>query len=276
MGFVYENSGIASSIYLALYFLFVLTAIYVVARKGFKHLYTFLLFFGSIRTASQFCGVAFSALGIEHWQWLIAYLILGAEGYFVLIYTSLRFICAAQEKKYGRSWVLHTGPKKFDNPIQNFMFGTWEKIFHHVLIPANALVIAGGAIIAGIDTTDNEQYSGKVTTSKILRTVGQSLFLFLTVLVILLNIYVYFKERIRNHTTMTIFLASPFLLVRGIFGVMSIYITNMNYFQLSNYSAGFSKHLIIYEYVLGTTMEFVSAILLISNYFIAEKYLKTV
>ena len=54
---------------------------------------------------------------------------------------------------------------------------------------------------------------------------------------------------------------------------MSIYITNMNYFQLSNYNEGFSKQLIIYEYVLGTTMEFVSAVLLISNYFMAKKYL---
>lgn len=265
---MYENSGIASSIYLALYCLFTLTTIYVVVKKGLKHLYTFLLSFGIIRTASQLCGVAFAVLGFEHWQWLIAYLVLGAEGYFVLIYTSFRFICTAQEKQYGNSWVLSTGPARFKTPIMNIFFGTWSRIFHHILLPANVLVIAGGSLLAGIDSTEYDQYSGTVTTSKILRTVGQALFLLLTSMVIGFNIFVFFRERIRNHITITVFLASPFLLVRGIFGLLSIYITDMNYFQLSNYTEGFSKNLIIYEYVLGTTMEFISAVLLISNYFI--------
>ena len=34
-----------------------------------------------------------------------------------------------------------------------------------------------------------------------------------------------------------LFAALPFLLVRGIFGIMSIYVDKMNYYKLSNYTA---------------------------------------
>lgn len=275
-GFQSENSGIAASTFLALYTLFLAYMIYVVYRKGFKTVYTFLLIFTLFRFGGQLCGVVYASLGPAHYQWLIAYLVLGAEGYFTLIFAAFRFTCQAQVEKLGRSWVLESGPKF---PIFGFkrLSRTWNASFHTILIPANALVIAGGSLLAGIDYNNMGEIHQKEVTSEILRTVGQSLFLFMTALLILLNIYVYFKERVRTHVTIAVMCAAPLLLVRGIFGILSIYITKMNYFKLTNYNdEGLVNHdLVIYEYVLSTTMEFVAGVILMSKYYFDLRYTGT-
>ncbi|QLG74431.1 hypothetical protein HG535_0G03140 [Zygotorulaspora mrakii] len=271
MTFKHEASGIAASVFLACYTFYTITALYIYVRQGWKHIYTFLLMFGIIRLASQLCAVVFAAVGLAHWQWLVAYLVLGAEGYFTLIYTSMRFICDAQKKAYGISWVMSTAPKFKSTKIQKFC-SSYLKIFHLVLIPANVLIIAGGSLLSGVDSAEYSQLHHKVTIARILRTIGQSIFLALTPAMILLNLFAYYKERIRNHFTISIFLASPFLLVRGIFGILSIYVKDMNRIQLSNYiNDGVTSKYVIYEYVLGTTMEFVAGTILISNYFLAQR-----
>lgn len=270
-GFHSTNSGIAASVFLALYTIFLSFMTYVVAKKGFLTVYTFIFFFCLLRFGGQLCGVVYAKLGPDHWQWLIAYLVLGAEGYFTLIFAAFRFTCRAQVERFGLSWVLETGPN-----IGFFLLKrlTWRGIFHTILIPANALVIAGGSMLAGISYDQMQQEHSKVQTSKALRTAGQVLFLGMTIFLIALNIYVYKKERIRNHITIAVMCAAPFLLTRGIFGILSIYITKMNYFQLSNYDQNGSvdHDLVIYEYVLSTSMEMICALILMTKFWFDEHH----
>lgn len=265
-----QDLGIAASIFLAVYVIFFCFMTFVVTKRGFATVYTFLWAFSLLRLGGQLCGVVFAKLGIEHWQWLISYLVLGAEGYFTLIFAAFRFTCKAQVNEFGYSWVLSQGPGIKLVLLRRNM--TWKSIFHLILIPANALVIAGGSMLAGL-TGDDLHNQSKIHTSEGLRTTGQVLFVLMTLAAILLNIYVFVIERVRNHITISVLCASPFLLVRGIFSVMSIYISAMNYFETTNYTGGgsSSRTVTIYEYVLSTTMEFIVACLLASRFFF-EKY----
>lgn len=262
-----SDSGIAAAVFLAAYTIFLSFMTYVVARKGFLTVYTFIFMFALFRFAGQLCGVVYAKLGYEHWQWLIAYLVLGAEGYFTLIFAAFRWTCRAQLENLGRLWILELKPK-INFPVLKHITRSWRHIFHYMLIPANAMVIAGGSILSGINYDDLQAELGKVTLSKVLRTVGQAIFLSMTICLILLNVYVFQKEKIRNHVTIAVMLAAPFLLVRGIFGILSIYINDMNYYDLSNYNenGNVSGNLVIYEYVLSTTMEFVAALFLILKF----------
>lgn len=267
-GFHSVDQGSAASVYLALYTFFFAFMIYVVIRKGFLTVYSFLFMFTLFRFFGQLCGVVYAKLGPSHWKWLIPYLVLGAEGYFALIFAAFRFTCVAQKEQFGHSWILDSGPKWVPFPFKR-LCKTWRHLFHYVLIPANAFVIAGGSMLTGVDYDDLQSQHGKILTSKVLRTVGQAIFLSLTFMLIALNIYVFTKERIRNHVTIAVMLAGPFLIVRGVFGVLSIYITKMNYFDLENYNdnGSLNHQLVIFEYVLSTTMEFVAALFLISKYY---------
>ncbi|CUM48430.1 uncharacterized protein AC631_01049 [Debaryomyces fabryi] len=273
MGFESTSAGVAASIYLALYTIYLLLVINVVRHKGFHFLYRILLLFGLFRVSGQLCGVAFGVLGIEHWHWLIAYLVLTAEGYFSLIIAAFHFVIQSQVKQTGSSWLQKkkgSGEKKHRSWVLNrFSNISWSFCFHINLIPANALIIAGGTMLTGLDPSRLSEEQSEVNTSKGLRTAGQTIFLIETIIVILLLIYVYVKERIRCRTIYLLFAASPFLLVRGIFGILSIYVDKMNYYQLSNYDgAGLTSQFVAYEYCLATTMEFVVACLLISNYYL--------
>ncbi|PSK37211.1 hypothetical protein C7M61_003638 [Candidozyma pseudohaemuli] len=266
MALKHTDSGIAAAVFLALYAIYALVMVYIVHVKGFKTVYTFLMSFPFIRLGSQFCGLVFAIKGIEHYKWLIAYLVLGAEGYFVLILSAFSFLVHAQKRKIGYSWLEKKQSALKDIPLGN----SYAAIFHWFLVPANAMVIAGGSMLTGIENYDAERK--KVRISKGLRTAGQSLFLCLTLLVLLLGLHAFKKEKVGNSFNITILLASPFLIVRGVFGILSIYIENMNYYQLSNYSgAGINHKLVIYEYVLSTTMEFAASIFIVSNFFFEKQ-----
>lgn len=315
MGFESTSSGVAASIFLVLYTLYLLVAINIVRHEGFKFIYRILLMFGLFRVAGQLCGVAFSALGVEHWQWLIAYLVFTAEGYFTLIVAAFYFIVQSQVRQTGTSWLLNhrdevgtkcdnyeresdeTGSDENANAERLSYEKTssekgdyrrkgdeeanggnlrkpknslsWSAIFYMFLVPANAFIIAGGSLLTGASAEDLNNETRKVSTSKALRTTGQAIFLIQTLIVYLLLIYVCLKEKIRGRTLYLLFAATPFLLVRGIFGIMSIYVDKMNYYKLSNYSSeGLTSSFVAYEYCLATTMEFVAACLLISNYYL--------
>ncbi|QRG40277.1 hypothetical protein FDK38_004741 [Candidozyma auris] len=266
-GFKHEDSGIAAAIFLALYTIYSAFMIYVLYNKGIKSIYTFLFTFALIRLGSQVCGVGFAIVGVENVDWLIAYLVLGAEGYFVLILCAFRFVSRAQETDFGHSWVLQEGP---NIPCLQIITKTWARIFHYLLIPANVLVIAGGTMLTNV--TDFDKEHDKVVTSKAMRTAGQAMFLSMTLMVVMLSVWSYKVDRVRNHFNVTVLLALPFLTVRGIFGVLSIFIKSMNYFQLSNYSAnGINHKLVVYEYVLSTTMEFLASGCLMSNFFLEKR-----
>lgn len=275
MGFYSQDAGAAATVFFAFYSCFLGLMILVAICKGLKTVYTFILVFTLFRFGGQLCGVVYAKLGPDHWHWLIAYLVLGAEGYFTLIFAGLRFTCNAQEKAYGESWILTSGPAtniKGPFPLLRRLTPTWIGIFHLLLIPANVLVILGGSLLSGMTIEEINKGGGKLMTSKALRTVGQLIFLLMTIAAISLNIYIYKKERVRTPVTIAVMCLAPFLLVRGIFGILSIFITKMNYYQLSNYSdTGMKSELVVYEYVLSTTMEFIAACCLMSKLFFEHR-----
>ncbi|KAK6205206.1 uncharacterized protein RJT21DRAFT_14024 [Scheffersomyces amazonensis] len=276
MAFKSHASGIAASVYLAIYSIFFAFTINIVFRVGWRSFYTALAVYGIFRFSGQLCAVVFSVLGYTYWQWLVAYLVFTAEGYFMLILISYFLIAQAQEESFGTSWI---GPSKKDRK-RNAELATTKLgklkakfpiavIFHLLLIPANVLIIVGGSQLAGISIQDANNESSKVHTSKIMRTAGQSVFLFQTVAAIGFASYCYFVEKIRHINIYTIFAVAPFITIRGIFGILSIYIQKMNYYDFTNYTVeGLSSSFVTYEYVLATTMEFVTALGYIANYYI--------
>ena len=54
-------------------------------RLKWRSRYSLLFFHVTIRVASQACGLAFGMLGFSNMDVFLAYLILGAEGYFTLV-----------------------------------------------------------------------------------------------------------------------------------------------------------------------------------------------
>lgn len=272
-GFVNPSSGIAASIFLAIYTFYTPFMCFIIYKRGFETIFGFLWFFAIIRFGGQLCGVVYEKLGTDHWQWLIAYLVLGAEGYFALILAVFYTTCKAQEVGVGKSFLKESGPAHFNLsiPILSRLGKTWSAIFLTVLVPANVLLIIAGISLAGVTTEDVEQQSSLIRNSKVLRTIGQSMFLGLTCTAIIANIGVIWYQRVRNLYTTVALIAAPFLFVRGIFGVLSIYISSMNYFNIANYLHGLSSQVVMFEYVLGTTMELLASLSLSSPFLLDKK-----
>jgi len=146
-------------------------------------------------------------------------------------------------------------------------------IIHNLLIGANAIIVAGGSLVAGGHNSVLE-FRANLTKEKAMRTTGQGIFL-------LINIYLLhcILDTIRNykrehpdrrvHPTLYILLAVwPLLFVRGVYGVLSAVITDFNYFAPSNYTPyGLTDSFVISEYVLSTTMEWTSCALLMTTYY---------
>ncbi|CCE79291.1 Piso0_001345 [Millerozyma farinosa CBS 7064] len=268
MAFMQTGEGVASCIFLVLYTAYLVAAVYVVFKKGIKTLYTSLTVFGLFRVAAQLCGIAFSKLGIEHWQWLVAYLVFGAEGYFMLILTSFHYVGHIQKEVFGESKIA----RRLCPNIKVIGFITYRWVFHEWLVVANVLVIVGGTMLTSIDADKYNEYQNKVNSSKGLRGAGQAIFLVMTVIVGAMALYAGIRDRIRATTLYLVYAAFPFLLVRGIYGVLSCFVTKMNYYQLSNYGkAGLSTYFVATEYCLATTMEFVAAVILLSKYYLYDE-----
>lgn len=263
MAFQYPDSGAAAIVFLALYTVFIGFMIYVVSRKGFKTVYLFLLLFPVIRFGGQLCGMMYAILGAQHWQWLIAYLVLGAEGYFALILAAFNFVCRAQKEMYGTSWL-----KEKRLPLRIPIFRTWAATFHWLLIPANVLLIVGGSLMASLNADDWASEQNKVMYYQRLRTAGQAVFLFMTIISLACALHAYFNEHIHLYKVKAVMVASVFLIIRGIFGVLSIWVNSLDYFAASNYTTGgMSSKLLACEYCLSTTPEFIAAVVMLSSIF---------
>lgn len=270
------NSGAAALVFLILYTVYTVAVIVIVTRLGWKTVYSLLLYYGIVRFGSQLCGVVYSAIGVEHWQWLIAYLILGAQGYFALILAAFRFIIKGQREKFGHSWLDPSKDKKLqminlqNNVLYRFYgrFTPW-KIIRYTMIASNILIIYGGSSVAGKTIEELNADPSTRNTARICRTVGQAMFLCLTLSVIGLSYYSYFVEKITdNYHIQAVMFSAGFLIVRGIFGLLSIYVSAMDYYAFNNYSQnGLKPKFVIAEYVMGTTMEFIVGSLFIAAYY---------
>ncbi|SOV09966.1 uncharacterized protein UDID_06473 [Ustilago sp. UG-2017a] len=117
----------ASLVFLILYFiLFLFLAyLYVLRKVPLLSRWLVLLLHVTVRLASQGCGLSFGIVGYANIDLLVAYFILGAEGYFTLVVCTLRFLIAWQRNHWGGlSWLEPNDPSRER--------GGWRKRFSRI------------------------------------------------------------------------------------------------------------------------------------------------
>ncbi|KAH8817733.1 hypothetical protein DL96DRAFT_1623186 [Flagelloscypha sp. PMI_526] len=243
---------------------------YLTRRIKWKSRYTLLLFHVTIRIASQACGIAFGIFGFDNLGVFLAYLILGAEGYFTLVLCAYRFLISWHQHNLPskESWLEPRNTKERNKTLEvliilllwplaiyryrkNFM--VWV---HSVLVIANTAIISGASYLAA----------------------GQSIFLACN-FVLLFSIVQTIRKDKRElmtkgegkiHPTLILLLVTWFpLIVRGIFGVLqSVVWEHLTLFRLAeNYeSTGMSEKFTAIEYCLGVLPEWLAAALLLCSY----------
>ncbi|PWN94116.1 hypothetical protein FA10DRAFT_248692 [Acaromyces ingoldii] len=284
----------ASLVFLILYAIVfaVLTALYATGRIKVRSRYSVLYFHVIIRLASQGCGVAFGNIGYDNVNLLVAYFVLGAEGYFTLVLCTARFLVSWHNHHFGDSWLEARG--RFDgmNIAQRmgaiFSLTNTRKnplgTVHWLLIAANALIIAGGSSTSAVyspdsDLTPSEKQS-RLTTAKALRATGQVIFFILNVVLFLCILYTIKQARAKartenkrvpifaHPTLLLLYCTFPFLCARGIFGICQALIADLNYFNTNVYDAnGLSTHFVIIEAILATMDEWVSCAILLATFY---------
>jgi hypothetical protein len=273
-----NNEAIAALVYLILYaILFVILILgYTTRRLELKSRYSTITFHVFVRLASQATGLAFGIIGYSNIRLLVAYFILGAEGYFTLVLCTYRFLISWQTHNSNAhdSWLepKHppgtTGWQKFKHAFD--IFGEGGKrpmsIIHWILIGANAVIISGGSMLANINNyTDPNKIRSTLRTA---RATGQGIFLGITIFLlycIVSTIVQCKRERGGTiHPTLKILLCVwPLLFTRGIYGVLAGVLTAFNYWSPTNYGPdGLTHSFLASEYVLSTTMEWSACALL--------------
>ncbi len=159
---------------------------------------------------------------------------------------------------------------------------------HSYLVVANTLIIVGGTMVSrgSGDSEGFESDPQRIQTSKILRTVGQAIFLIINIALLLGILMTAYQARVESNrqdedeetskyphpTLIIIFVVWPLLIVRGFYGLLSPFVDPFNYFVLDNYdSHGLTLKFITYEYVLGTTMEWLSCASLIGTWWTEKR-----
>lgn len=246
-------------------------------RKGFLGPYVFLFIFSLIRLVAEICMIVFATLGYRHHLYLQGYIALSVQGFYLLLISTFGRLAHAEYLSFGRSTL---------NPKENKPgFGTKPKksrmgwlsspkaMFTWILVPANALTLAGGFMIS----RDVNKYTGNHSVSSEsvgLRATGQLAFLAVTLALSVRSVSVAKRNRVRNCTASTVSWACLFLVVRAIYGFISCFIQRLNYFNPDNYFRHTGAYPIFttVNYILGTTMELSAAALLLSSYFIPNQH----
>lgn len=253
--------GAAASTFLVIFVLMFIASTYQIIKfVGWKTRYTAIWVYTVLRIGAQICAIGFSASTSNIVNWLIGYLVLGAEGYFTLVLSAYMFLCVFQ-KQFGEDYLRPAVPEgiKGLNGIRWKLRHSPAFYFHWILIPANAILIAGGSMASGVNYQDSG-HSNKITTARALRCTGQAIFLLMTVILGSLAAKLYFKEHKRGALLLAVAIAWPFLLVRGIYGILAAVLPAFDYYNFKNYtSSGISESLVVGEYVMGTTMEVCAA-----------------
>jgi len=271
----------AAIVFLILYtFLFVILFLGYATRR-LSSRYGIIFFHVMVRLASQATGVAFGVLGYSQVNLLVAYFILGAEGYFTLVLCTYRFLISwhYSNNLSHDSWLEPKHPpgtplfKRFIDSFAIFAKPLRPMaIIHNILIGANSIIISGGSLLAG-GHTNVKDFNANLHTAKVLRLTGQSIFLTINVFLLycIANTIRQFKREhpgARVHPTLYILLAVwPLLFVRGLYGILSSVLTAFNYFSPNNYGPnGLTVSFVTSEYILSTTMEWTSCSLLMLTY----------
>ena len=204
----------------------------------------------------------------------------GAEGYFTLVFCTYRFLIEWQCHNLAcrDSWLERRQPpgtpwyQRFSDSID--LFGRKRRpmtLIHWFLIGANTLIIVGGSQLAGASGSTDSDKAATLRSSKILRTIGQSVFLSINAFLlycVLDSIRSYKREKGKIHPTLWILLVCwPLLFVRGIYGILSGVLPAFSYFNPANYGeTGLKAGFIVSEYILSTTMEWTSCALLMLTF----------
>lgn len=303
--------GSAALVFLILYsilFLLLLSG-YVSGLLQFRSRYTVIFFHVTIRLASQATGVASGIVGLSNINLLIAYFILGAEGYFTLVLCTYRFLINWQYHNTAShdSWIepRHAPNTRWyirvrdsfalpgKNRRRNLM-----GFIHLLLISANSIIISGGSQLASVSGEDpnSPDVKSRLRNAKILRLIGQSVFLAINVFLlfcIISTMQQYKREQHQAdketeeaqaavkegdkprpkqwagvHRSLWLLLAAwPLLIIRGVYGVLAGVLTAFSFFNPNNYTAdGLKPSFVASEYVLSALMEWASCALLMLTF----------
>ncbi|PWN52773.1 hypothetical protein IE53DRAFT_384749 [Violaceomyces palustris] len=286
---MWTDMASASLVFLILYFIVfvILNFLLFTGRIKFRSRWAVIYFHVAVRLASQACGLAFGILVWKNTQVLTAYFILGAEGYFTLVLCTARFLISWHNHHFGDSWLEHRRDRRVKLPWYQHVklsFGISsikERPFNMVewyLIAANALIIAGGSLNSSAafdDTLSATKRNSLDNTAKIMRTIGQSIFLAINVgLFVCIIVTVQQCRRVKqgsrwfgHPTLLLLILTWPFLATRGIFGVLQSAMPEFSYFNTDNFTqTGFTGIFLTEEFCMATMPEWVSCALLLGTY----------
>lgn len=280
--FLLESTGIASSVFLALYVLCTILLLFIITRLGwtaFKSTYGALGFYCLVRLGSFACGIAYAKIGSNSQHpLLIPYLVLSMVGFVALLVTALAYVVKGQVRILGRSWISRVNFRR-DHPSRSLpILGLFVKKVESAQQLYRLLVLAGIILsIVGVSRMDFDDPSMSPSDTRPLRSAGLIIQFVSTVILIAMSLYVFLVEHVRTHHTVTVICSSPFFLVRGIYGVLSAYLSKMNFLNLANYTNATARtNMTIYEYVLETSMEFIIFLCLVSNFFFEEHSIEKV
>lgn len=276
-------------IFLVLYSILWVTLIYgyITRRLKFASVYTILLLHIFIRLSAQACGLAFGVIGYGAAGLLVAYLILGAEGYFTLVLCTYRVLIVWHQRNLasGESFLEPKLPKDWsfvkrvrESFSLRHLRKSYMSIMHWFLIAANAMIITGGTMLSNSMNTngDNLPTQQDLNTSKALRLAGQSIFLSINLL-LAFSIARTFRLAIQElgyvHNTLKLLaVAWPFLVVRGVFGILQATLTEFSYYNFNNYDdKGLKRSFVVDEYLLATMEEWCSCAILMAT-FLTSRY----
>ncbi|CDR98607.1 hypothetical protein [Sporisorium scitamineum] len=275
----------ASLVFLILYSILfiILSTLFILRKVPWISRWLVLLLHVLVRLASQACGVSFGVIGYRNIDLLIAYYVLGAEGYFALVVCTARYLIAWQRNHWGYSWLEPADPtkeragwgKRFQRLFRWRSDGApsnrWIMMVDWMLIAANAIIISGGSVSSAAytdrDLTPSEVKS-KLDAANGMRAAGQAVFLAINT-ALLACIAVTVQRPWYAHPTLLLLLITwPFLMVRGIFGVLQAVIPDLNYFNSEVYDANnLTQQFVTEETCMVTMMEFISAAILTSTFF---------
>jgi len=249
-----------------------------------------ILFHVVLRLASQATGLAFGIVGSANISLLVAYFILGAEGYFTLIYCMDYFLISWQYPSSASDLCLEPrfapGTPWYKRLISSFAIVDSNHrptaVGYILLSSAHGIIISGGTMVVR-DNNTVQQFNRNPPAAQALRTAGQAILLIINIRLIYCIVDTIRKSRRKNpgkrtHPTLLLLFATcPLLFVRGLYGVMSGVLPAFNYFNPDNYGEmGFTSSFVISEYIMGPTMEWGSCTLLMLAYFTSLNNPKTV
>jgi len=262
-------------------------------RIKWKSRWSLLFFHVVIRLASQACGIGFSVLAFANIDLFLAFIILGAEGYFTLVLCAFRYLISwhCHNLPSHTSWL--EPPSKFKpTPIQILIFVLflWPIApiiwyyspmawFHTLLILANAAIVFGGSYLSGADLTqpDSPDTINRFQVAKIARTTGQSVFLACNALLMVSVVFTMLRDRREIHsrgvgkihpTLWILFVVWFPLIARGIWGVLQSSVWSVSYMNPDNYGDhGFTPRFAALENVFTVMTEWLACTLLVLTYY---------